>query len=665
MARPIHHFLLKGARVAPHPLLSRFLAITVVLVGALGWLGWRLLEQDRELERQRTRDVLENSADLAVAALLRSMSALNDSLAALLVRAPATTLGADLPGDAVLLVASADVVRPFPAGRLLYVPASFQLAETGSPAFRHGDSLEFRARNLPAAAEFFRAAARARDPSTRAAALLRLGRIYRKSGDTRRALSAYDEMSRLDAAIVNGAPAQLVARSARLALWRELGDTAAGRREAVGLRDALHAGRWQLRRAAFEFYDADAAGVAGVSPTDASLTDRRALSEAAEWVHDNWRSASRDVASRAGARALRIDDDSYLVAWNSREDRLAAVIGGERWLQTAVLPGVTPMLERQRVQLALADEGSRPVLGSMASAEAGARVVRSAAETGLPWNVYVMPIGRATDEAANERARLLLAGIAVAGLLALFGTYAVSRAANRELSTARLRSDFVAAVSHEFRTPLTSLRQLTEMLASDRVVSPERRREYYETMSRETARLHRFVESLLEFGRADAGVADKRSAVFDAVALVRDTVSEFEREAKNAGYVIELTAPDSALRVRGDAESLGRVLWNLLDNAVKYSPDERRVTVRLEATADRCIVSVGDRGIGIPVSEQSGIWEKFQRGSAARERGIRGTGIGLAIVRHVVTAHGGQVALESAEGEGSTFTVTLPLVRDS
>jgi two-component system sensor histidine kinase SenX3 len=124
---------------------------------------------------------------------------------------------------------------------------------------------------------------------------------------------------------------------------------------------------------------------------------------------------------------------------------------------------------------------------------------------------------------------------------------------------------------------------------------------------------------------------------------------------------VELALPATPCRIRADREALGRALWNLLDNSVKYSPANRTVWVEVALEGDRLSISVRDRGMGIPAAEQKAIFEKFVRGAHSRETGVKGTGLGLAIVRHVVAAHGGEVRLESAPGEGSRFTLRIPL----
>jgi signal transduction histidine kinase len=252
-----------------------------------------------------------------------------------------------------------------------------------------------------------------------------------------------------------------------------------------------------------------------------------------------------------------------------------------------------------------------------------------------------------------------VAGFALLVLMALTASYLIFRAVRREMAVGRLKSDFVAAVSHEFRTPLTALRQFTDMLREHGDLSDDRRRLCYDAQSRATDRLTRLVESLLDFGRIEAGARPYRFERRNCAELVESVVEEFRREAQAAGYEVEFHGNGPA-RIEADGEALSRAVWNLLDNAVKYSPDHRTIEVDLERREQSVAIAVRDRGIGIPANERTAIFTKFHRGEQARTRGINGTGIGLAMVDQIVKAHHGRLELESDPGKGSTFTIFLP-----
>lgn len=255
--------------------------------------------------------------------------------------------------------------------------------------------------------------------------------------------------------------------------------------------------------------------------------------------------------------------------------------------------------------------------------------------------------------------RWLLGGgfVLLVSLLAAVG-FVVARAVSKEMAVARLQADLVAAVSHEFRSPLASISQIAELLDADRWPTADHRRKGCDILTRETARLRRLVEGLLDFARMEAGKAGYRLAPLDGAEMVRSVVEEFQATAN--GSQVQLSVASDMPRIQGDREALSRALWNLLENAVKYSPPPARISVEASATDGRLAIRVRDEGVGIPVAEQAQIFRKFYRGSEARARGVKGTGIGLAMVRHIVDGHGGEIRLESAPGRGSTFTLLLP-----
>jgi signal transduction histidine kinase len=257
--------------------------------------------------------------------------------------------------------------------------------------------------------------------------------------------------------------------------------------------------------------------------------------------------------------------------------------------------------------------------------------------------------------------RRLLFGVAVAlSMVWLTGTVFIVRAIGREARAVQLQSDFVAAVSHEFRSPLSSLCQISEMLVADRLVSEDTRRQAYAVLTRESERLRSLVEELLNFQRFEAGAAVFHFERLEIGAFLRFVVADFQERVAPAGYRIEFHAPESVTYVKADRAALSRAIWNLLDNAVKYSPECRTVWVNSSRSPLGVSVTVQDRGMGIPAAEQGDIFEKFVRGADSKIHGIKGTGIGLAMVRHIVKAHGGEIALASQPGEGSQFTILIP-----
>jgi signal transduction histidine kinase len=234
------------------------------------------------------------------------------------------------------------------------------------------------------------------------------------------------------------------------------------------------------------------------------------------------------------------------------------------------------------------------------------------------------------------------------------------RTFHREMEVARLQAGFVSAVSHEFRTPLTTILHLGGLLMESDNLGHDRRLSFYRMQMQAAERLRRAVESLLDFSRMEAGAKPYRMESQDAGALTGEAVDAFAMESAAAGFRIRYEPPSQPMPVLGDRDALSHVLWNLLDNAVKYSGESRDVEVAVSSCDYQVALSVTDHGMGIPPAEQSRVFTRFVRGEEAIRQGIRGTGIGLAMASHIVEAHGGNIEVESESGKGSRFTVRLP-----
>jgi signal transduction histidine kinase len=240
-----------------------------------------------------------------------------------------------------------------------------------------------------------------------------------------------------------------------------------------------------------------------------------------------------------------------------------------------------------------------------------------------------------------------------------FGSYFTVRTLKGELAVAQMKSDFVSTVSHEFRSPLAGINQLGEMLRDGRVEGEARRHEYYEMIVTETQRLRRLVENILDFSRMEDGRKQYRFAPFEPSGWLQELTEDFQTEVAAAGFRIESSIPPELPSILADRETLTTALHNLLDNAVKYSPNTRSVRLKAEADRDVLAISVCDSGVGIGEEDRARIFEKFYRGGGDLARQVKGVGLGLNLVQHIVAAHGGTIDFQSKEGEGSTFTIRL------
>jgi signal transduction histidine kinase len=278
------------------------------------------------------------------------------------------------------------------------------------------------------------------------------------------------------------------------------------------------------------------------------------------------------------------------------------------------------------------------------------------------WRVAVYaPPGASPREAVRRQVTLFTAALGVLVAVIAAGSVFTWRLMRRETEIAQLKSDFVANVSHDLKTPLSVIRMFGETLEMGRVPEEGRRQEYYRVITRESERLSRLIDNVLDFSRIEGGRQRYEPTPTPVEPLVRETVDAFAYPLEQQGFAVDVRVEADLPDVPLDAEAVGQALTNLIDNAIKYSADRRAIVVEARRDGDWLVLAVADRGIGIPPAEQRRIFEKFYRVGRSETQGRRGSGVGLALVRHVVEAHGGTVGVESAPGEGSRFTLRLPL----
>ncbi len=622
-----------------------FVAVLLPAAVTLVWLGWKLLAQDRALAATRGAERRQLSAEAVVASLDRSLAEAEH------------WLSTDEPPEGSLRVTvSASHLTVQPAPRALWVPVAPGAPEAAETPFAAAELLEFRG-PAASAVSVYEQIAHSAAPALRAGALLRLARTYRRTAHTGEALAAYRTLANLRGIDIHGLPADLVARRAACDLLDAAGQKQELAREATALAVDFSSHRWILDRADWTMVAADLGRWTG-APLPVP-EDRKALSAAADWIWSQWRD-KESFFSTSGRRVIVADETLVTLLWRRDGPALAAVAILpsllSRWIEAASKRSASPAS-----RVSLTTESGHLIAGDEPDSEAGVLKL-AGADTRLPWTVVVV-----FDEGAKDtreimlQERLLSLGLAAIVLLLASGGWWLWQVMRRELDVARLQADFVSAVSHEFRTPLTSLQHLTELLEEDDNLPPERRKLFYSSLGRNTERLHRLVESLLDFGRMESGRRPYELHPEDAADLAAQTVSEFQKDAEPRGFTVDLELNGAReFKVRADRVALTHALWNLLDNAAKYSAESRAIWVSVCRQADGIAIAVRDAGLGVPLGERKDIFRKFVRGEKAKQLGIKGTGLGLALVSHIVEAHGGRIELESKEGGGSTFRLVLP-----
>jgi signal transduction histidine kinase len=255
-------------------------------------------------------------------------------------------------------------------------------------------------------------------------------------------------------------------------------------------------------------------------------------------------------------------------------------------------------------------------------------------------------------------------GSLIVGMLTVMivGLVVVVRAAARATELSRMRSEFVANVSHELKTPLALIRMFGETLESGIVSDDRKRQEFYGVIRRESERLTHLINNVLDIGRIDADTKRYAIARGNLVETVREAVDAYRPLFGRLGFRVETAFPDAPIELPLDREAIVQALVNLFQNVIKYSDDHPFVGVSVVADAEWARVSVTDHGVGIPANQIPRIFEPYYRVAAGASPGPPGSGLGLSIVKHAMAAHGGRVDVASTPGRGSSFTLVLPMM---
>jgi signal transduction histidine kinase len=627
-------------------------ALTVLTPGLLlAAIGVRAYSHERRFIAQQLRERADHAAERAAAEVERELREWTSALAGLDVSRPLDIrqLPAlwrfliDEPGALVVIATNEQDgerrTTTWPPRQVLYQidgsAAEANAAFMPADAIVQAENIEIRDKDYARAIGAYRRLLPGAGASDRVELLHRMARTYRKAGRDVEATRTLEAMAS-SSEPVGHVPADLIA---------------AFELETPRLYRDLVEGRWVVDRSRYAFY-ADTARAwipAGERSRLVVIEGRkRRLTEAAAEVLEGRLPSGFLVWPRSTPAAA--------------SPRSRVLLASER-LESAVWPAVLGKTLQAGFDVRLQTESKQPVFRSAVRPAAASALssTRSLNDAEGGWQVSVWPRDPGALGADLERRQTvyLVMLVLVVGLLA-FGTYVTTRVTRREIEVARLKADFVSTVSHEFRSPLAGIRQLGELLLRGRVPSEERRREYYERITAESDRLSRLVENLLDFARMEDNRKTYRFEPLDAVPWLRNVVANVEPEYARRGIAIATDIDEALPPLMADPEALASAVQNLIDNAVKYSPGRDTIWLQAHAANSHVTIRVRDEGVGISDEDRLKVFDKFYRGDAEITSDVKGAGLGLSLVRHIVAAHGGTVECASRLGEGSTFSIHLP-----
>ena len=490
-------------------------------------------------------------------------------------------------------------------------------------AFREAEAAELREGKFEAALARYRAAAGLRvSDRLRALALQREARCLEELKRGAEARKIYETLAERYAGVkdLSHRPYALLAAALqaeparRTALWRDAA-----------------AGRWDLSAAQLEYFAPLLGGRldAGTSPYLRHLQFARALEE-------QFRHSGLLQPEAVYSFALSAEGHSYQTFYRGGEDSLIGFAVNPDWIREQ-------------------------------AASAGARLVPKAPShdgqirAGFPslFPAWELELTAPAGNPARGGPWLQAAITALVLSLLLMGVVLLIRDLSRDARLNQVRADFVGAVSHELKTPLTVIRLYGETLLEDDDFSAAQRREMYHIITRESDRLTQLIDKVLAFSKIDRGEKQYHLRQADLAPVVSRTVGTYEQFLKRRGFAVETQLAAELPPVRFDEDAVSQALVNLLDNAAKYSGDSKSIAVRTYASGGCAVLEVEDHGIGIPPEEQKKIFERFYRVGNAVAKG--GYGLGLYLVRHIMEAHQGSVELESEPRRGSRFRLLFPL----
>ena len=638
-----------------------FVAAILLPCAVLIALGLRMIAQERELAESRLADERVLVAGLIRQELSVRLNGIVQQQGAEVAARPERLLESEYDHPAVELVARvADGQLVLPWENDDRPTLSRTLLQQGDFARRvqQAEHEEFVTGELGRAADLYQEAlAAAEHPIQRAQAQLSHARTLAKSGRDSDALAGYRALLTVPADIVDehGIPVSLYAAS------RVLESGIADEAVLQCLQRALGAARWPPPAALSMLRDLVESFIA--SGSDAEGRDAAA----------NLDGALSDYLERT-RQALELQRDfpslglGRVAAAQGQPEDAWIVYGAPAWLIGAVPslggqgPGVVAVRYEALASLAAAAASSGGIVG-------GLSLISEASSTAVPLGLSFPGLAAdfiAEEDGAQGMARSVRLGFYLFGLflvisVTLFGAYLLWRDVRRELRLAEMRSRFVAAVSHELKTPLTGIRMFAEMMHMGRPIDPDTQAEYLETIVNESERLTRLLNNVLDFSRIEQGQKTYHPEPNDLAEIVRATARTMTYPLEQEHFALHVEIEDNLPPVCVDRDGIEQAILNLLTNAMKYSGESRDIDLHLKSEDGRAIIQVSDRGIGIEPDQQARIFEQFYRVLSPDSEGIPGTGLGLTLVQHIARAHGGSVTVRSTLGEGSTFSMHLPM----
>jgi signal transduction histidine kinase len=610
--------------------------------------------------------------------------------------------------EEVFLFESAERVQ-LPLAKLLFFPGDSAKPLPPQPqpsALLFGQQQEFQQKRYQEALTSYKQAfAQVSNHQAKAEALNAIARVQRKSNLLADAIKSYKTITQnySDIRLGNGMPSGLAARLELGALFLAIDDVGSAVQTFIRLyQDLIHV-EWALEKSQYEFFAQQAeVSIDKIFSQNTTMqsyqttfrmlrseeTKQREITERLLTFQNNAAPNllvkvprnMKDPRNALKRFTLDIAGRTYLVSipgeprpvFDGRDERRGngnqvngiwgLLLNSEQLKANLLAPIIRQHVSSEDIHWIVKGRDGQAILKSDDSALGSMTVRANFVGNFPPWSLEFYQQDPRLFETllTSRRGIYLYMFVLLAGIL-IFGLTLTIRIVTHELELGKMKSDFVSTVSHEFKSPLTSIRQLSEMLQTGRVPSEECRQRYYNVLLEQSERLSLLIDNILDFARMEEGKREFEFEMVDIGPLLEELISTIQQQVRHEGFTVEAKIDTPLPPIQADRAAITQAITNLIDNAIKYSAGAKEVYVRGFTENQYLIIAVRDFGVGIEPEEIEKVFERFYRGGDELTRTVKGSGLGLTLVKQIVQAHHGSVHVESEPGRGSTFSIRLPL----
>lgn len=681
----------------------------------LGYLAFRGIQNDRALLEKRRLDEHHRIAELITRSIDENIFEveqvyLNSIINRQGISQPAFLHSLESVKDQhplveeVFLFQNLEKIR-FPISKLLFLPNGstqrlFPSSRTPSlnRKIQTGQKLEFQQKKYREALSIYQQAIKqVANPQVKGELWNTIARVQKKAKLYQNAIKSYETIAQdfSQVRIADGIPLGLSARLELGSLFFAIDDSLSSIKIFIELYRDLINREWTLEKAQYEFFAQNIKNSIDDILSQESLPDQvlsykstfqELLSgeskqkETTEKLLEFQESAATDLQAKI---PLKLDDfpdsrkrfilgigrNSYLVSFLSQSqgnrnqtNEIWGLLLDANYLRDNLLrQALQRHVSYEETEWIVRGRDGQTILAS-GSAPSGSVTVRTNFTGNFPdWSLEFYQQDPRLFETflTSRRGIYFYMFLLIAGIL-IFGLILTVRIVAHELELAKMKSDFVSTISHEFKSPLTSIRQLAEMLQTGRVPSEERRQKYYDTLLEQSERLSLLTDNVLNFAKMEEGRKEFEFEKIDIGTLLLEIVSAVQDRVSHEDFEIQLKIEKSLPSIMADSASISQSITNLIDNAIKFSGKAKKIVVKSFTEDQYLVISVQDFGIGIKKEELGKVFDRFYRVGDELTRTVKGSGLGLTLVKQIVEAHQGKVHVESEPGQGSTFSMKLP-----